>query len=102
LALSAHPTEGFVIQRLAGAIWKQWRASPNGRDYLSYRIRSVEYLGEKLLASGIKIIEPPGGHAIYIDAGHFCPHIPKAQFPGQAVVCGLYRIAGVRSCEIGS
>jgi tryptophanase len=71
-------------------------------DYLSYRIRSVEYLGEKLLASGIQIIETPGGHAIYIDAAHFAPHIPPDQFPGQALACALYRTGGIRTCEIGS
>ena len=71
-------------------------------DYLSYRVRSVEYLGEKLLRAGIQIIEPPGGHAIYIDACHFAPHSPREHFPGQAVVCGLYRAGGIRACEIGS
>jgi len=59
-------------------------------DYLQYRIRSTEYLGEKLRQAGVQIVEPPGGHAIYIDAKHFCSHIPPAQFPGQALVCGLY------------
>lgn len=71
-------------------------------DYLGYRIRSTAYLGEKLLAAGIQIVEPPGGHAIYIDAKAFCPHIPVSQFPGQALACGLYRAGGIRSCEIGS
>jgi len=71
-------------------------------DYLQYRIRSTAYLGEKLLAAGIQIVEPPGGHAVYIDAKHFAPHIPPAQFPGQALVCGLYRQAGIRGVEIGS
>ncbi len=71
-------------------------------DYLAYRIRTIEYLGERLLSAGIQIMEPPGGHAIYVDATAFCPHIPKSQFPGQAVVVGLYRHAGVRTVEIGS
>lgn len=71
-------------------------------QYLHYRIRSVEYLGNKLLKAGVPILEPPGGHAIYIDAKGFCPHIGVEQFPGQAVVVGLYRHAGIRSVEIGS
>ncbi|HHN77984.1 MAG TPA: tryptophanase [Phycisphaerales bacterium] len=71
-------------------------------DYLRYRIRSTAYLGDRLLEAGIQIIEPPGGHAVYVDARAFCPHIPPEQFPGQSVVCGLYREGGIRSCEIGS
>ncbi len=71
-------------------------------DYLQYRIRSVAYLGERLLAGGVQIVEPPGGHAIYIDAKAFCPHLAPAQFPAQAVVCALYRHAGIRGVEIGS
>ncbi len=71
-------------------------------DYLEYRLRSVEYLGERLLAGGVQIIEPPGGHAIYIDAAAFCPHVPPKNFPGQALVCALYRHAGIRAVEIGS
>ncbi len=71
-------------------------------DYLAYRLRSVEYVGERLLAGGVQIVEPPGGHAIYIDAAAFCPHIPPDRFPGQALVCALYRHAGIRAVEIGS
>ncbi len=71
-------------------------------DYLHYRLRSIEYLSEMLLAGGVPIMEPPGGHAIYIDAASFCPRIPPERFPGQAVVCALYRHAGIRAVEIGS
>ena len=71
-------------------------------NYLHYRIRSVAYLGDKLVAAGVPIIEPPGGHAIYLDAKRFLPQIPSHQFPGQAIVCALYIEGGIRSVEIGS
>jgi tryptophanase len=99
-------TEGFVTY--GGLAGRDLEAMARGfeevvhEDYLQYRIRSTEYLGEKLRATGVQIVEPPGGHAIYIDARHFCPHIPPARFPGQAVVCGFYREIGLRACEIGS
>ena len=71
-------------------------------DYLKYRIRSVAYLGEHISAMGAPIFQPPGGHAIYIDAKTFLPHIPPHEYPGQALACELYLIGGIRTCEIGS
>lgn len=70
--------------------------------YLKYRLRSIEYLGEKLTDAGVPILQPPGGHAIYINAKKFTPHIPADQFPGQSIVCELYRFGGIRAVEIGS
>lgn len=99
-------TEGYVTY--GGLAGRDLEAMAQGfqevlhEDYLQYRIRSAEYVGEKLLAVGVQIVEPPGGHAIYLDAAAFCPHIPPAQFPGQALVVGLYRHAGIRAVEIGS
>ena len=71
-------------------------------DYLRYRIISTGYLGRHIAARGVPIVEPPGGHAIYIDAARMLPHIPVEQFPGQALAVELYRHAGIRSVEIGS
>ena len=71
-------------------------------DYLEYRIKSTQYLGERLNKLNIPIINPPGGHAIYIDASLFLKHINKNGFPGQALACELYITGGVRCSEIGS
>ena len=71
-------------------------------DYLRYRIVSTGYLGQHISERGVPIVQPPGGHAIYIDAGRMLPHIPRERFPGQALAIELYRHAGIRSAEIGS
>ena len=70
--------------------------------YLKYRLASVRYLGEHIAREGVPIVQPPGGHAIYIDAGLLLPHIPPLHYPGQSLVVALYREGGVRACEIGS
>lgn len=71
-------------------------------EYLKYRIRTIEYIGEKLKSAGVPFLEPTGGHAVYLDAKRFLPHIPIEQYPGQALACELYIEGGIRGCEIGS
>jgi tryptophanase len=71
-------------------------------DYLAYRVGQIEYLGKIIEQAGAPIIKPTGGHAIFIDAGRFLPHMPKELFPGQAVTVELYREGGIRAVEIGS
>ncbi|NOY06821.1 MAG: tryptophanase, partial [Chlorobi bacterium] len=71
-------------------------------DYLHYRIISTAYLADHIAELGVPILQPPGGHAVYVDAKAMCPHIPVEQYPGQAIVCGLYLEGGVRAVEIGS
>ncbi len=71
-------------------------------NYLRYRIRSTEYLAEKAVAAGVPIVQPAGGHAVYLDAKALLPHIPPSQYPAQALAVELYRDGGVRGVEIGS
>lgn len=71
-------------------------------DYLNYRIKSTQYLGEHIRAKGVPVIYPIGGHAVYVNAGMLYPHIPTHEYPGQALVCELYKIGGIRAVEIGS
>jgi tyrosine phenol-lyase len=71
-------------------------------SYLRYRIQQVDYLGSLLVEAGASVVQPVGGHAVYVDAGATVPHIPAEQFPGWALACSLYLAGGVRGAEIGS
>jgi tryptophanase len=71
-------------------------------DYLNYRIVSTAYLGNHISKEGVPIVQPPGGHAIYLDARAFLPHVPPEKFPGVALACALYIEGGIRSVEIGT
>ena len=71
-------------------------------DYLDYRLKQTAYFADKIREIGIPIIEPAGGHAIYLDAGTLLPQIPQKEFPGQALVAALYIEGGIRGVEIGS
>jgi tryptophanase len=99
-------TEGFITY--GGLAGRDLEAIAQGlrevvdEDYLRYRIRSTAYLGESLVEAGIPVVQPIGGHAVYIDARAMLPHIPPLQYPGQSLAVALYREGGIRGCEIGT
>jgi tryptophanase len=95
------PTYGGMAGRDMDALARGVREVID-EDYLRYRIRSTAYLGEALDATGIPVVLPVGGHAVYIDARALLPHIPPLEYPGQALAVALYLEGGIRGCEIGT
>ncbi|MEZ5938082.1 MAG: tryptophanase [Hyphomonadaceae bacterium] len=71
-------------------------------DYLRYRVRTNAYIVERLDALGVPVVKPAGGHAVFVDARAFLPHIPPLEYPGQSLACALYLMGGIRGCEIGT
>ncbi|MFQ5623125.1 MAG: tryptophanase [Paracoccaceae bacterium] len=95
------PTYGGLAGRDLDAI-AQGLKEVVDEDYLRYRVRTNEYIVERLDRMGIPVVKPAGGHAVFVDARSWLSHIPPLQYPGQSLACALYVTGGIRSCEIGT
>jgi len=95
------PTYGGLAGRDLEAIAQGLRECLD-EHYLRYRTRSIEYLSDALVAAGVPIVRPAGGHAVYLDARALLPHVPPLRYPGQALAVALYEAGGIRGCEIGT
>ena len=101
IQIEGFPTYGGLAGRDLEAI-AQGLVEIIDEDYLTYRLRTCEYIVEQLTALGIPVVLPAGGHAVFVDARAWLPNIPPLQYPGQAVVTALYEHGGIRACEIGT
>ena len=95
------PTYGGLAGRDLEAIAQGLRECVD-EHYLRYRTRSIEYLADALVAAGVPIVRPAGGHAVYLDARSLLRHVPPLQYPGQSLAVALYEAGGIRGCEIGT
>jgi tryptophanase len=95
------PTYGGLAGRALEAIAQGLRECVD-EHYLRYRTRSIEYLADALMAAGVPIVRPAGGHAVYLDARALLQHVPPLQYPGQSLAVALYEAGGIRGCEIGT
>ena len=95
------PTYGGLAGRDLDAIAQGLKEIVH-EDYLAYRLRTAAYIAERLEALGVPTVKPSGGHAIFVDAKSFLPHIPPLEYPGQSLAAALYLEGGIRSCEIGT
>ncbi len=101
ILVEGFPTYGGLAGRDLEAMSRGLEEVLN-EDYLAFRIGQVAQLGEMLDHAGVPIVKPVGGHAVYLDARRFLPHLPQSQYPGQALVVALYRDFGIRAVEVGS